>query len=70
MFSDGIDDFVMDKKTVKTTSGVASLQSRSDNSVEKIFQLLLQNCHLSLRMLADEVNIGKDTVRKFVVEDL
>jgi len=32
--------------------------------------LLLQNRHLSLRMLADEVNIGKDTVRKIVVEDL
>jgi len=32
--------------------------------------LLLQNCQLSLRMLADEVNIGKDTVRRIVVEDL
>ena len=32
--------------------------------------MLLQNRHLSLRMLADEVNIGKDTVRKIVVEDL
>jgi len=40
----------------------------NDNNVEKISQLLLQN--LSLRMLADEVNIGKDTVRKIVVEDL
>jgi len=35
----------------------------------RISQLLLQNCHLLLRMLADEVNIGKDTVRKIVVED-
>jgi len=43
---------------------------RNDNNVEKISQLLLQNRHLSLRMLADEVNIGKDTVRKIVVEDL
>jgi len=42
----------------------------NDNNVEKISQLLLQNHHLSLRMLADEVNIGKDTVRKTVVEDL
>ena len=42
---------------------------RNDNNVEMISQLLLQNCHLSLRMLADEVNIGKDTVRKIVVED-
>jgi hypothetical protein len=42
----------------------------NDNNVEKISQLLLQSRHLSLRMLADEVNIGKDTVRKTVVEDL
>ena len=43
---------------------------RNDNNVEKISQLLLQNRHLLLRMLADEVNICKDTVRKTVVEDL
>ena len=41
----------------------------NDNNIEKISQLLLQKRHLSLRMLADEVNIGKDTVRKIVVED-
>jgi hypothetical protein len=33
-------------------------ECRNDNNVEKISQLLLQNCHLSQRMLADEVNIG------------
>ena len=38
-------------------------------NVEKISQLLLQNRHLSLSMLADGVKIGKDTVRKIVVED-
>jgi len=27
MFSDGMDDFVMDEKTLKTTPGVAGLQS-------------------------------------------
>ena len=45
-------------------------ECRNDNIVEKISQLLLQNCHLLLRRLADEVNIGKDIVRKIVVEDL
>ena len=34
---------------------------RNDNIVEKISQLLIQNRHLSLRMLADEVNIDNDT---------
>jgi hypothetical protein len=64
MFSDGMDNFVMDKKTLKTTPGVAGLQCRNYNNVENISQLLLQNRHLLLRMLADEVNTGKDTVRK------
>ena len=70
MFSDGMDDLMMDEKTLKTTPGVASLHCHNDNNVERISQFLLQNRHLSLRMLADKVNIGKDTVRKIVVEDL
>ena len=45
-------------------------ERHNDNNVEKISQLLLQNRHLSLRILADEVNIGKDTVRKIVFEDV
>jgi transposase len=45
-------------------------ERRNDNNVQKISQSLLQNSHLSLRMLANEVNTGKDTVRKNVVEDL
>ena len=53
VFSDGVDDFVMDEKTLKMTPGVASLQSVAMTT-----------------MLADEVNAGKDTVRKTVVEDL
>jgi hypothetical protein len=40
------------------------------NNVEKISQLLGQNRHLLLRMLADEMNIGKGTERKIVIEDL
>ena len=70
MFSNGMDDFVMDEKTLKMTAGVAGLQCRNDDSVEEISQLLLQNRHISLKMLADEVNIGKDIVRKIVVENL
>jgi hypothetical protein len=37
MFSDGKDDFMMDKETVKTTPGVAGCCN--DNNVEKIYQL-------------------------------
>ena len=63
-FPDGREDIEDDLR-----SGLPT-ECRNDNNVEKISQLLLQKRHLSLRMLADEVNIGKDTVRKIVVEDL
>jgi len=63
-FRDGREDTEDDSRSGRPT------ECRNDNNVEMISQLLLQNHHLSLRMLADEVNIGKDTVRKTVVEDL
>jgi len=63
-FRDGREDIEDDPRSGRPT------ECRNDNNVEKISQLLLQNRHLSLRMLADVVNIGKDTVRKTVVEDL
>ena len=44
-------------------------ECRNDNNIE-ISQFLLKNRHLSLRMLADEANIGKETVRKIVIKDL
>ena len=63
-FRDGQEDIEDDPRIGQAT------ECRNDNNVDMISQLLLQNRHLSLRMLADEVNIGKDTVRKIVVEDL
>jgi transposase len=63
-FRDGREDTEDDPRSGRPT------ECRSDNNVEKISQLLLQSRHLSLRMLADKVNIGKDTARKTVVEDL
>jgi len=63
-FRDGQEDTEDDPRSGQPT------ECRNENNVEKISQLLLQNCHLSLRMLADELNIGKDTVRRIVVEDL
>ena len=62
-YCDGREGIEDDPKSGRPT------ECRNYNNVEKISQLLLQNRHLSLRMLADEVNIGKDTVRKTVVED-
>ena len=58
-FRHGREDIENDPRSGRPT------ECRNDNNVE-----LLQNRHLSLRMLADEVNIGKDTVRKIAVEYL
>jgi len=63
-YCDGREGIEDDPKSGRPT------ECRNYNNVEKISQLLLQNRHLSLRMLADEVNIGKDTVRKTAAEDL
>jgi len=38
MFSDGMDDFVTDKKILKMTPGVAGLQCHNDNNAQKISQ--------------------------------
>ena len=53
-FRDGREDIEDDPRSGRST------ECRNDNNVE-ISQLLLQNRHFSLRMLADEVNIGKDS---------
>ena len=45
-------------------------ESRADGNIENVRQLLLQNRHLSLRMIADETDISEDTIQKIVVEDL
>jgi len=63
-YHDGQEDIECDPRSGRPT------EYRSDNNVEKISQLLLQNHRLLLRMIADEVNIGKDTVRRNVVEVL
>jgi len=63
-FRDGREDIEDDPRSDLPT------ECRNDNNIQNISQLLLQNHHPSLRMLADEVYIGKDTVRKAVVEDL
>jgi hypothetical protein len=53
-----MEDFMMDEKTLKTTPAVAGLQNIAVTTMfEKISQLLLQNRHLSLRMLADELKL-------------
>jgi len=66
-----MDDFMMGENTLNMTPEVAGLQSVAMTTMSRKFlNCCFKNRHLSLRMLADEVNIGKDTVRKTVVGDL
>ena len=69
MFSDGMDDFVRDEKTLKTTTEVAGLQSVA-MTMSRNFSIVASKSSPFAKTLADEVNIGKDTVRKIVVENM
>jgi len=54
------------RKMFKTTPGVVATLGLywNDNNIEKVWHQLLQNCHLSLWLIVDELDISKDTVRK------
>jgi hypothetical protein len=65
-----MDGFVQDRKLFKTTPGVVAPWVSNGGQHRKVRQLLLQNLYPSLRMIAGELDISKDAVRKIVAEDL
>jgi len=44
--------------------------ARTDENVECVCRLLTEDHHTTLQMIADRLNIGKETVRRIVTEDL
>ena len=44
--------------------------ARTDKNVESVRRLLTEDCRTTLQMIADRLNIGKETVRLTVTEDL
>jgi len=46
------------------------LTARTDENVESVHRLLTKDRHTTLQMIADHLNIGKETVRRIVTEDL
>jgi len=44
--------------------------ARTDENVESVHHLLTEDRHTTLQMIADCFNIGKETVRQIVTEDL
>ena len=44
--------------------------ARTDENVESVHRLLTEDCRTILQMIADRLNIGKETVCQIVTEDL
>jgi len=44
--------------------------ARTDENVESVRRLLTEDRRITLQMIADRLNIGKETVRRIVTEDL
>ena len=44
--------------------------SRTEENIAKICQIVCENYHLTVRSIAEQVNIDRETVRKILTEDL
>jgi len=44
--------------------------SRTEENITKIHQIVHENCRLTVRSIAEQVNIDRETVRKILTEDL
>jgi hypothetical protein len=46
------------------------VESRTDNNVQRVRTLVRQDRHLTVRILADELNLKRETVIKILTDDL
>jgi transposase len=44
--------------------------SRNEQTIEKVHQLVMQDRHITLRMLSVELNVSKDTIHVIMHDDL
>ena len=63
-FQDGREDVKDDARSCRSST------ARTDENVESVRRLLTEDCRTTLQMIADRLNIGKETVRRIVTEDL
>ena len=63
-FRDGREDVKDDARNGRPST------ERTDENVESVRRLLKVDCRTTLQMIADRLNIGKETVRRIVTEDL
>ena len=63
-FRDGREDVKDDAKSGRPST------ARTDENVESVRRLLAEDRCTTLQMIADRLNIGKETVRRIVTKDL
>ena len=63
-FRDGREDVNDDVRSGRPST------ARTDENVESVHRLLTEDCRTTLQMIADRLNIGKETVCRIVTEDL
>ena len=63
-FRDGREDVKDDARSGRPST------ARTDENVESVRRLLTEDRRTTLKMIADRLNIGKETVRRIVTEDL
>jgi predicted transcriptional regulator len=44
--------------------------SRTEENIVKVCQIVCEDRHLTVRSIAEQANIGRETVRKILTEDL
>ena len=44
--------------------------SRTDEKIAKVRKIVRENCRLTVRSIAEQVNIDRERVRKILTEDL
>ena len=63
-FRDGREDVKDDARSGRPST------TRTDKNVESVRRLLTEDRRTTVQMIADHLNIGKETVRRIVTEDL
>jgi len=60
---------IRESVTDKERSGQPAT-SKTEENIAKICQIVRENCRLTVRSIAEQVNINRETVRKILTEDL
>ena len=63
-FSEGRESVIEEERSGRLAT------SRTEENIAKTRQILCENPWLTVRRIAEQVNIGRETVRKILTEDL